>query len=261
MFKKCFVAAVIVMTSSTFASAQDIFWSFSPTEVIPTYTSEFGSSSGSVYIFSDGLFGFDTLDLNFTMSIQNVIRFTEGEGFNPIFTSIGGTRFDSADVTIDPGGGSGNFFPISASQNGVDPALGPLFDPGFDSGVGPNGAVLLARVDFEVIGEGAVDLAFALGPQGAFQFPDTELNPTLGSAFFVTGLPPKLGYCIGDVNQSGTEENGFLDGVDFLDIAPFIALLASGEYQFEADCNFDESVDFLDIAPFIEILSGAANSN
>lgn len=52
---------------------------------------------------------------------------------------------------------------------------------------------------------------------------------------------------LGDVDLSGT--------VDFLDIAPFIAVLSSGANQCEADCDQSGSVDFLDIAPFIAILS------
>ena len=48
-----------------------------------------------------------------------------------------------------------------------------------------------------------------------------------------------------------------LDGdVDFLDIAPFIAVLASTGFQAEADVDCSEVVDFLDIQPFIELLSG-----
>ena len=47
-----------------------------------------------------------------------------------------------------------------------------------------------------------------------------------------------------------------LDGVvDFLDISPFIGILASVTFLTEADCNEDGIVDFLDIAFFIEILS------
>ena len=47
------------------------------------------------------------------------------------------------------------------------------------------------------------------------------------------------------------------DTVDFLDIAPFIALLTSGEFKAEADIDGNGVVDFLDIAPFIAILTGA----
>ena len=53
---------------------------------------------------------------------------------------------------------------------------------------------------------------------------------------------------LGDVNLD-TE-------VNFLDITPFIALLASGELQAEADVDGNGAVDFLDITPFIALLSG-----
>ena len=52
----------------------------------------------------------------------------------------------------------------------------------------------------------------------------------------------------GDVDLSGN--------VDFLDINPFIVLLAAGGFQLEADCDCDGDVDFLDIQPFIDILAG-----
>lgn len=51
---------------------------------------------------------------------------------------------------------------------------------------------------------------------------------------------------LGDINMDGL--------VDFSDIPPFIALLTSGGYHFEADCNLDGEVDFSDIPPFIFIL-------
>ena len=54
---------------------------------------------------------------------------------------------------------------------------------------------------------------------------------------------------LGDVDINGT--------VNFLDIAPFIAILSSGTYQCEADCDQSGTVDFLDISPFIALLSGA----
>ena len=43
---------------------------------------------------------------------------------------------------------------------------------------------------------------------------------------------------------------------DPADIAPFIAVLSSEEFQVEADTNLSGEVDFLDIAPFIDILAG-----
>ena len=52
----------------------------------------------------------------------------------------------------------------------------------------------------------------------------------------------------GDINLDGF--------VNFADIAPLIALLTSGNYQAEADCDQNGEVDFLDIAPFISALTG-----
>ena len=53
---------------------------------------------------------------------------------------------------------------------------------------------------------------------------------------------------LGDLNQDGD--------VNFLDLAPFIAALASNTYSAEADCNQDGVLNFLDIASFIAILTG-----
>ena len=52
---------------------------------------------------------------------------------------------------------------------------------------------------------------------------------------------------LGDCNQDGV--------VNFLDIAPFIAILSSGGFRVEADINEDGIVNFLDISPFVVILS------
>ena len=53
---------------------------------------------------------------------------------------------------------------------------------------------------------------------------------------------------LGDVNQDSA--------VDFLDISPFIGVLAAGEFQFEADVDQNGVVNFLDIPAFIAILAG-----
>lgn len=248
MLKKLFVAVAIVIASQDFVSAQDIFWSFSPTALIDsTSISDLGGvgDSGSVYIFADGLFGFDALDLNFRTSRVSVIRFTGAEVFNPTFSTIGGERFYEPTISIDSVdvagqvGKSGKLFAVNLAQNGVDPALSS-FDPGFEPGVGPNGAVLLARVDFEVGGVAApVDLEFTLGPHGALQLPSNVLNPSFGSA---TLLPH-----LGDVNGDSA--------VDFFDFTPFVMVLFINYYEYAADCNQDGVVNFFDIEPFIAIVN------
>ena len=66
--------------------------------------------------------------------------------------------------------------------------------------------------------------------------------------FVATGVVPIEEVLLGDVNLDGV--------VTFLDIAPFIAILADFGFQEEADIDRNGAVAFLDIAPFIAILSG-----
>ena len=54
-------------------------------------------------------------------------------------------------------------------------------------------------------------------------------------------------FMLGDVSRNGT--------VDFDDIGPFIAVLASTGFQFEADIDGNNLVNFDDIGPFIGVLS------
>ena len=81
-----------------------------------------------------------------------------------------------------------------------------------------------------------------------------DLDGDSRSRFNFFGNPAELSinrppFLLGDVNIVGE--------VTFLDIAPFIDLLSSQEFQAEADIDRDGSITFLDIAPFIDILSGA----
>ena len=68
----------------------------------------------------------------------------------------------------------------------------------------------------------------------------------VGATVTVTlGSPNPVILC--DVNEDGA--------VNFLDIAPFIEILAADIFLPQADCNLDDAVNFLDIAPFIAILA------
>lgn len=92
-------------------------------------------------------------------------------------------------------------------------------------------------------------------PEGSSPLPvwNWHDNPT-GQEFFASqphGVLTFIGSDVvklGDVNQDGV--------TNFLDIAPFIALLSNNGFQADADINQDDVVSFLDIAPFIAILSG-----
>lgn len=95
----------------------------------------------------------------------------------------------------------------------------------------------------------ALNVITLLGPLMTFaDFPVIDINaPALGaSSNFVTMITATAAP-LGDVDLDGA--------VTFLDIQPFIALLASEEFQAEADCDCSGTLDFLDIGPFIEILA------
>jgi len=61
----------------------------------------------------------------------------------------------------------------------------------------------------------------------------------------VADLP--LEFEIGDVDRNGI--------INILDISPFINVLSTGGFQFEADTNQDGIVNILDIGPFIALLN------
>lgn len=245
MLKNLLIAVAILIAAPAYVSAQDIFWSFSPTAATSTSNFEVGDTA-SAYIFSDGPFGFDALEINLTTSNSNVLQFTGGEGFNPTFTGMSSTRFSTATVSIDSETNSGNFFATNIGQNGVNPNLSPFFDPGFNFGVGPNGAVLLARVDFNIIGDGEANLEITLGTSGAIQFPIAVLDPSFGSAT-LSSTQTISQDMLGDINADGT--------VDCSDIVPFISVLFTREFLDAADCNQDGEVNFFDISPFIGFLT------
>ena len=249
MFKKLLIAAAFVFASPALVSAQDIFWSFSPTEV-NTSISEFSNQQFSAYIFSDGLFEFEFADLDFTTSDSSVIQFTGGEAFNPSFPERGDVgpivpRFAGVDLTIDSATNTGRLFLAIAGgviPGAVNRPVPSFFDPGFDPGVGPNGAVLLARVDFNIIGGLTADLELELGTLGVANM-NGPLNPSLGSATLdINGVVDR----VGDINMDFA--------TDFADIPAFIAILVSGVFDPVADLNFDGEVNFADIPPFIFIL-------
>ena len=77
------------------------------------------------------------------------------------------------------------------------------------------------------------DDPFASNPDGAYEVANIR----------VADFP----FILGDINRDRL--------VGFLDISPFITVLAVGGFQPEADTNGDRAVDFLDISPFIILLS------
>ena len=242
MFKKIFLVALISITNATLVSAQDIFWSFDSDELVTRFdVGQVIEPAGSAYIFSDALFNFDALDLDFSSS-NSVIQFTGGEAFNP--QSLIGSAFDFTEITIATDGSGGQLFSVAIIGTGIPSIFDPIDPTLFKPEIGPNGAFLLARVDFEIFEAGKAELDFTLGSLGALQLPDVVLDPSFGSALFsVLPITPS----IGDINLDGS--------VNFMDIQPFIMALASSEYEYRADINCDGMVSFADIASFILLLT------
>ena len=208
MFKKILVAAAITLACPALIFAQDINFLFggtlpeagAPTPATDELMVNLGVTSGSVNIYSTSGFNFDALDLDFFSSNTNVAVITGGEGFNPVVGPIG-DRFDSSTVTVptDDGmgnpitpGSTGNLFSVAVLGTGIDAGFAP-FDPLFDANTGPAGSAgsfLLARIDYDIVGQGTTEFSFGLGDQGVLQLPGTALNPTFGNATLtVTGVP------------------------------------------------------------------------
>lgn len=81
-------------------------------------------------------------------------------------------------------------------------------------------------------------------PEGTYHLKvSSDTNRDFGLAWRSTSS----NLLLGDVNQDGT--------VSFLDLAPFITLLLTGNYQFQADTNGDGQLNFFDIAGFLSLLT------
>ena len=187
MFKTLFIAAAFILASSpAFVSAQDFFFSFDENSRQFSSTVASGTATGSVFIFRDENLDVNQLDLDFTNDNSSVVSFTGGVVFNDgapnsglAASAPGGAEFTSFDL-LDPNG-----------PGGITPTDGRLFATSFlpipsplpnpDLRPGANG-VLLARVDFDVIGPGTSNFSFIAGDLGVIDdqvgLVDVDLSAT-----------------------------------------------------------------------------------
>ena len=92
----------------------------------------------------------------------------------------------------------------------------------------------------------AGNFAIGLSPDGQNLLSTVEGSQPFGSTFGSLRLE-SAPVLLGDVDLNGV--------VNFADIGPFIAILASDLFQAEADITLDGVVTFADIGPFIALLS------
>ena len=182
-----------------------------------------GTDSGSARVFSgaDGsiLFNFhgDDVGDDFGRSVSGAGD-VNGDGFADL---IVGANLDD---------NNGNSSGSARIFSGADGSVLYTFDgdsAGDDFGRSVSGAG-------DLNGDGLADFIVGASSGGA--------NDAGYARVFVSQIT-----VLGDCNQD--------DVVDFLDINPFIGLLAANTYLQQADCNQDGVLNFLDIAPFIAILS------
>ena len=139
-------------------------------------------------------------------------------------------------------GGSVNLFGTDFTIDGV-PISGLVLGQQFiitDRNVTLNGTLRDGSTFSNRLDPNTAGLDF--DPEFGEVLPGVAATSAIVSVTLVRGL--------GDVNLDGV--------IDFLDISPFIELLTSNEFQFEADIDGNGEVDFFDISPFI-LLLGQAN--
>ena len=210
------------------------------------------------------LVDFDTSSIGEVAAINSLsIELTQSNAF---FSADGGVEFFLASDTRAVGLNDTARY-ISAQANGGantgEAVVGNAFGTLFPLGTGMYNETATGDVDTIAFSLDAAGEAFAvsqINSGGLLRIIATPADADVQATYSGAGSilsppgPPVLNVSatsavvlLGDVNLDGV--------VNFLDIAPFIALLSNGGFQDEADTNQDGAVNFLDIAPFIAILA------
>lgn len=212
-----------------------------------TVGDNFQASRDSVVNISGGAIGDH---FSSTGRAVNISGGTVGELFNAFSDEVnisGGTvgfRFSassSTEVNITGGVIGGGFLALIDST--VNIVGSEFFIDGVELDTLQVGQVMtIFDRDVTLSGLLADGEPFSFDLNSGNSFPDDHFSPN--ATLTVRLVSPSL---LGDCNQDGV--------VDFLDISPFIAVLASSSFLEQADCNQDGVVSFLDIGPLIAILA------
>ena len=201
-------------------------------------------SDTQAFIFEEHASILLTEDLNIDASLTGTVTSSPASPD----TIAAGTSIASYYLHFDKIGGSSVFVEVNGDVEFDRDILGIVFltnslddtDPilGFPSTLYPT-----LNPSRGIIMEFGIDSFTVSEDRRSFQFSLQTAN-RVDSLRIITAPS----FSLGDVDMDGV--------VDFLDIAPFISILSSTDFQIEADIDQDGDVDFFDISPFIELLSG-----
>ena len=130
--------------------------------------------------------------------------------------------------------------PLSTNPINVDIVDDTLYVVGNSPGT-------LTTIDISDLSSPVVETTVLAEGSGPLGVAVTSSHLVIADEFLGVQVEAFLTVSLGDVNGDGL--------VDFSDIAPFIALLASGEFSEAADIDGNGMVNFSDIAPFIVLLA------
>ena len=213
---------------------------------------------------SDGLPEFAMNELPMTIEAENFDYFPgdgQGRSYSDNFAgNQGGAYRSDSDVDVFQGA-QGDIYVNGAGSEFLTYTVNVPAAGTFD---------ILARVSSPFTGSSIKISVDGVDQTGVVAFPNTGSFENWRSITLAQDVPLSQGVqqvrvdmggiamsldsiSITDILCGDVSQDGF---VNFLDIAPFIALLTSGNYLEQADCNLDAEVSFLDIAPFIASLTG-----
>jgi len=226
------------------------------------------SKEPSIPFFNDNFVNNGTVFIEFVSAVR-IFGSASGSG---AYTGPGTIDFHG---DVQPGDGSGigdvGVINISGNLELTSPAVTQIeisdTNPNFfdrllvDGDVEASGSLIVTDLghDFSVgdefvfieVGGNRTGMFDGL-PEGAFVREvdglDLLITYTAGDGNDIAVFVVEGGILLGDVNLDGV--------VNLLDIAPFVALISSGEFQAEADINGDGEVTLLDIAGFVDLLAG-----
>ncbi len=160
-------------------SNPDIFFSFDENSRVTDLVLGLDTNSTSVFLFADEDFDVNQLDLDFTIGNNDVLSISGGTTFNAdgSFTDL--VLLDPNDANAGPTSTDARLFGISFLTPGI--VAGNFGDPDYRAGA--NG-FLLARIDFDILGAGSVDIDLIPGELGFVNDGLGAVVPTFGSATF-----------------------------------------------------------------------------